>query len=606
LPFKPKNFKGEVMKRISFAAWAAALIFCAGTFIDANAQFGRRSPKINEAARVNQNHETESVSAIAAVAPLRVEEFNYPTGQLTATVPSWITNTGTGNFIPISSGSLSYANYPSSGIGNKIDIIATTASAEDTFTDFTPQTSGTVYAAFLVNITNTTLLAANSSTTGDYFAGFISSGSTTAFSNRVTIRAGTTAGTYQMGFRATGNAGNTQIFSNTDLPVGNTMLVVISYQIVAGATNDITNIWINPVITGAEPAPTLTQVSAADSTDVGRFFIRQGNAGTPNASIDGIRIGTTWDSVTKAFISKAPQDMNGDGTSDYVVLRDSNGAAADGFIDWYIMTTTFALNKATWGNYDTNTEDLAAADYDGDGKTDIAVWRKGASNGTFYIIRSQDNSIYVDQLGSPTDQPAPGDYNGDGKAEPGVYRDNGNGTSSWYYRPSPSGDFSALSLPASGSVLQGDYNGDTITDPAVFTNDGAGGGRFVVLLSGGSQTIVATNFGNSTDMVAPGDYDGDGKFDLCVIRPAGGFLTWEYKRSFDGAVVSDTWGVAATDTPTPGDYNGDGKWDYAIWRNTAQGEFFVMTPVTHNIFQRQWGSAGDYPLASHQVGNSGS
>src|SRR5436190_5631612 len=55
LPFYFRNFKGEVMKRISFAALAVALILCVGAFDDAQAQFGRTMPKISEAARISSS-----------------------------------------------------------------------------------------------------------------------------------------------------------------------------------------------------------------------------------------------------------------------------------------------------------------------------------------------------------------------------------------------------------------------------------------------------------------------------------------------------------------------------------------------------------------------
>lgn len=66
------------------------------------------------------------------------------------------------------------------------------------------------------------------------------------------------------------------------------------------------------------------------------------------------------------------------------------------------------------------------ADYDGDGKIDLATWTPG--DGKWDIVFSKDlpsneinPSIKTINLGSPGCIPVPGDYNGDGKSEPAVY-----------------------------------------------------------------------------------------------------------------------------------------------------------------------------------------
>ena len=59
------------------------------------------------------------------------------------------------------------------------------------------------------------------------------------------------------------------------------------------------------------------------------------------------------------------------------------------------------------------------ADYDGDGKADIAIYR----DGTWSIIRSSDGvPVVVAWGGGPQDIPVPGDYDGDGKADIAIYR----------------------------------------------------------------------------------------------------------------------------------------------------------------------------------------
>jgi hypothetical protein len=108
-----------------------------------------------------------------------------------------------------------------------------------------------------------------------------------------------------------------------------------------------------------------------------------------------------------------------------------------------------------------------------------------------------------------------------------------------------------------------DYDGDGKTDPAVFRP--ATGEWFVQRRDG----FYAIQFGAAEDKPVVGDYDGDGKADQAVFRPSNG--VWYLWNSRDGFTAAQ-FGVS-TDLPAPADYDGDGKTDMTVYRN---GGWFIL------------------------------
>jgi hypothetical protein len=232
----------------------------------------------------------------ASNSQLLTEPFNYtpdPSLGLSAQSQSgsnpWaIINTG--DSILVDAGSLSYAGLAAS-TGNKVKF---DGSGTDYYTNFTSQTSGSVYRSFILNVSALGTL----NTTGGYFNGLIQSGSTSVFGAAVWSRLSSTAGKYNVGVSTRSNSAVTWLAA--DLTPGTPCFIVVAYDFNSGTGDDVSRIWLNTsAIGGAEPAADATSVVGTDLTSAARVFLRQDAATTtPFIEFDELRVGTTWASVT--------------------------------------------------------------------------------------------------------------------------------------------------------------------------------------------------------------------------------------------------------------------------------------------------------------------
>ncbi|HEY3359369.1 MAG TPA: FG-GAP-like repeat-containing protein, partial [Polyangia bacterium] len=355
----------------------------------------------------------------------------------------------------------------------------------------------------------------------------------------------------------------------------------------------------------ATSAPTVRSLLTA-VTEFGRDAVLNGaGAVTGGTALPPIRLG--YQSGGNGFVSAdwaaanalgadyhnhvRTGDFNGDGKEDIIYTRPGWGgwdvrlSSGSGFTSQTWATGVNYLGTDDW-NY------VFAADFNGDGKTDLAFtrpnwngWRVQLSTGTG--LTDQFWSTIPDNMGSDTyNLVVSGDFNGDGKTDLAFTRPNWNGwrvllstgsgfaVSAWMTSPDN------LSGDNSNIVRTGDFNGDGKTDIA-FTRPGWGAWRVLLSTGTGFTSLTWYTAGNALgndgwNYVLSGDFNGDGKTDLAFTRP-----NWNGFRvllSTGAAFVEQTWATDADymggDTynqVVTGDFNGDGRTDIAIGRSGWNG-----------------------------------
>ena len=215
---------------------------------------------------------------VKASAQLLVENFDYTVGTvLTATATAdptsgWLAHSGNGTAnVDVTTG-LSFTGYAGSNVGGAANLDAT---GQDINRVFTPQTTGTVYAAFIIQT--------SASNSAGYFLHFSTSPVPTSnptFWSKLYVNA-----------TGDGVAVSSSTAPTTWAPitVGVPTLLVLKYDI----ASKLTSLYVLSTFSATEPTTPSSSYTESTVGTVGSICLRQ-YAAAQRIIVDGIRVGTTW------------------------------------------------------------------------------------------------------------------------------------------------------------------------------------------------------------------------------------------------------------------------------------------------------------------------
>ena len=226
------------------------------------------------------------------------------------------------------------------------------------------------------------------------------------------------------------------------------------------------------------------------------------------------------------------------------------------------------------------TDNSYKLDFDGDGKTDLALYREGsrdvnlAPQPSYWYFMNAITGVWGGvHWGRTLDIPAPADYDGDGKTDFGIHRwwefGVGDVNSYWLSHSTGGYDIWNWEWEPGYDKFPRNYMGDARAEMAQLyrinvSQDPTQPCFMSVYFIGDSlDRNIRKTVGdacNVAPMPVPGDYNNDGYSEIAVYNNHT-FRVWfpPYTSESQPAMTQ----VLDIDYPVPGDYDGDGKTDFA-------------------------------------------
>ena len=243
---------------------------------------------------------------------------------------------------------------------------------------------------------------------------------------------------------------------------------------------------------------------------------------------------------------------------------------------------------ATNINTGTQPNAVATGDFDGDGKTDIAVTNYG-SNTVSILINAGSNSFFTPKnigVGGGPSGVVTADFNGDGKTDfaadnwlgsfVSVFLNGGRGTGDGIF-----GAATTTAVAASPkSLASGDFDRDGNADFVVASSNGA----LSILLGNGAGafTVSPAVAGAAANGATVGDFNGDANPDIAVALPNNlvSILLGRGDGTFVGPYAASVGGSALSIATA--DFNRDGLADLAV--GTGNGTVSYLRGIGDGTF----------------------
>ena len=301
-------------------------------------------------------------------------------------------------------------------------------------------------------------------------------------------------------------------------------------------------------------------------------------------------------------------DFNGDGRDDVALVRLRSG--------WSTMPVAFANGSGGWnitnrgvgrfaGWAATSGVQPLVGDFNGDGRDDVALLRQVGGWQTMPVAFASPSGLgnwnvtnggigaFAGWAATSGVQPLVGDFNGNGRDDVALIRLRSgwssmpvafaNGSGNWTITNGGAGAFAGWAATSGVQPLVGDFDGNGRDDVALVRLRSGWSSMPVAFANGsGNWNVTNRNVGPfagwaATSGVQPlvGDFNGDGRTDVALIRSSGNWITMPvafangngfWRVINGGSCIFSRWAATFGAQPLTGDFNGDGRDDVALVR----------------------------------------